>query len=714
MQKTREHLIERIERVLSLWPEELDRIIRDLAQGILTDLVLGRTQKRAKTRDLWTEWVIHWTEQMRLVHAELHLELALERSERRLLERFQHLLESLGAERANLLTELDETIAWVRRQLERGETEPLPSPKADLVPASSRLSELEALLKTDLESLPQACEVLTAFSARPGRRRVRRLYPRETVLQAFLRTGRQALAQVLEEVESEHRAILQQLERARQVVAFGVELAERNRDPQVAREALQNTLSLLEFSRREAPDWRPAATARMAQMLASVFVESRMLLDRHWLGMFTYLAQQRLHRAAVLALRSAASTLVRALRRLYEILERAFLRFLVRIGWRLEPSVGQVEVITRPLLPQEFIVDLSTKDLPALYRHLFRMEPVQDPRFLVGREREMAAIAEARALWEVGRSVTLIIVGERGSGKTSLINCAVKRVLGDLDVFRGEFRDRMVTEAQVREFLAELIGLADAARLEEFLAAERRVIVLEETERTFLRQVGYYAAIRELQRVIAATCSCTFWILSINQVAFRLLDAVVRLGSSFSHRINAATATRDALREAILIRHNLSGLRLHFAAPPSQNTLSQQLRSFFRGRSDPEALFFDSLAKESAGVFRTAFDIWLGQIESVQAGVLYLKPLVPSDLSPVVDTLDLDDLFTLVAILQHGSLTPEEHALVFQKSVAASRSQMDELLAREIIEPDPLHAGFRVRPEALRLVHEALYRRNLL
>lgn len=94
--------------------------------------------------------------------------------------------------------------------------------------------------------------------------------------------------------------------------------------------------------------------------------------------------------------------------------------------------------------------------------------------------------------------------------------------------------------------------------------------------------------------------------------------------------------------------------------------------------------------------------------------MLYLKPIATPDLSPVIEDLDSDDLFTLVAILQHGSLTPEEHAIVFQRSIAASRAQLDELLAREIIEPDPGRPGLRVRPEATRIVREALYRRNLL
>jgi hypothetical protein len=168
------------------------------------------------------------------------------------------------------------------------------------------------------------------------------------------------------------------------------------------------------------------------------------------------------------------------------------------------------------------------------------------------------------------------------------------------------------------------------------------------------------------------------------------------------------------LREAILLHHNLSGLRLQFALPPAERTLTSRLKNKLRGQADPERMFFDHLAKESAGVFRTAFETWLGQIEAVRSGVLHLKPLAAPDLTPVIADLDQNDLFTLVAVMQHGSLMPDEHAIIFQKSVPAGRAQIDELLAREIIEQDPNRPGFRVRPEALRVVQEALYRRNLL
>jgi hypothetical protein len=696
------------------WPEAAEL---QIAHRVLEKTVWRRKIKPSGAENKRAAYLAHWGEQLRSLETEIKFELALEKSEDRVLKLLQRGIDSLSRERANLLGELEVFENWLQRRLAGDESLQIPPPRTDIVPSSSRLSEFESGYRAVLQSIPQPVRILTKFSRLPRRSgKPKEFKPAETAFDAYLRAGRDEVALVLQEVELEHQRVVQGIERAREVVSFGLSEIESNgkRDTQIMQEALQNALSLLEFQRKETPAELNESNARLTRTIAAVFDDNRTVLGRNRLGVFAYLGQQGVREAAEIGWQN----LVQGTKRLVGAAIGAFQEmthdFLVYIGWIPETREGISEVIKRPFLPQEFTADLSAKDLPAIYRRLFRFDPVQDPRFLVGREREMEAIAEARAMWETGRPVAVLVIGERGSGKTSLINCAVKRPLEGLDVVRGEFGERLSNAAQLREFLARLLGDADPENIESSLNERRRVVILEELERSFLRQIGHYAAMRELQRLIAATCRSTLWVVVTNQIAFQFLDASVALGQSFSHRVNAASASRDALHDAILLRHNLSGLRLQFSLPPEERTLANRARNVLRGHADPEKIFFDQLAKESVGIFRTAFEIWLGQIDVVQAGAMLMNPLSAPDLAPVISALDLDDLFTLVAVLQHGSLKPEEHATIFQKNLASSRAQIDELLAREIIEPDPGRPGFRVRPEALRVVKEALYRRNLL
>ena len=679
-------------------------------------LPLGCAAERT-FRKAYAVFSAHWDMQGRAAESELQLERSIEQVEDGILNLASGCLKGVGEELRDLQGEIDGALAWLRSLASFEQDGDFPLPKVDVVPAASRMADLESSLRAVLERLPMASDILASFTAQPVRRfRFRQLRPRETMQQAFSRRGRMEILELLEKVESEHHAIVQQIERARQVIAFARETAKSGAEdePQVAQEAVRNSLSLLEYYRNEPPEWCSKADPKLGQILASAIVENRLILGMGRLGVLTYLTRQGLRRALVLAGRRLGGSLGRGLVRSFRILERAVLKVLIGIGWKPAPSDDLVDVVVRQYLPEEFTVDLASKDLPVLYRRLFRFNPLQDPRFLVGRETEMAAIAEARSLWEASRPVAVLLVGQRGSGKTSLINCALQRLLEGHETLRGEFNRRLVTAAELRVFLGDLFRTGDAADLETFLNSRRRIVILEELERSFLRQVGHYGAVRELLRVIAATSSSTLWILAVNQVAFRFLDAAVMLGQSFSHRINAGTASRDDMRKAILLRHNLSGLRLKIGAPPLHAGISQRLRRSLGRRDNPESHFFDVLARESAGVFRSAFEIWLGQIESIQGGALHVKALSPPDLAGIIDDLTLEDLFTLVAILQHGGLTIEEHAIIFQNSDTISRAQLNGLQAREIIEADPARQGFRVRPEAMRVVREALYQRNLL
>jgi hypothetical protein len=186
------------------------------------------------------------------------------------------------------------------------------------------------------------------------------------------------------------------------------------------------------------------------------------------------------------------------------------------------------------------------------------------------------------------------------------------------------------------------------------------------------------------------------------------------LDQRFSHRIETASVSRADLESAILTRHNLSGLRLRFATRHEGSGRWDRWRQMLLGHREPRELFFRGLASQSRGIYRTALEIWLAHIECVEAGQVYLEPITAPDLSQTFAELDLDDLFSLVAIMQHGSLTPEEHALVFECSQDKSRTQLRELEARDLLEPDPNHSGLRLRPEALPVIKEALFRKNLL
>ncbi|MBM3744743.1 MAG: hypothetical protein FJW34_02965, partial [Acidobacteria bacterium] len=417
-------------------------------------------------------------------------------------------------------------------------------------------------------------------------------------------------------------------------------------------------------------------------------------------------ASQELNRLAAAGARRSARATAAAARQFREWI-------LLQVGW-LTPPRAKLEAVTlRPHLGGALPVESRTRELPMIYQRLFRLAPVEDPRFLVGREEELMGLAAAAAQWRAGRAASVLVVGARGSGKTSLLNCAVAGILAQAPIVRGQFSGRMTTAEQLHRFLRELFGVTGQGELMAALTEPPRVVIVEELERTFLRVVNGFGALRELLDLICATSVSTLWVLSINETAFRYLDAVLELSRCFSHRITAMFVERQDLTNAILQRHNLSGLRLEFTPVPRKEPRLRLLRRGLGLEQDLQELFFEALFRHSEGIFRSAFERWKACIESVEGGAVRMRQPLAPNYEPLRRELGQQDGFLLQAVIQHGGLTVEEVARVLDLSQTEARRAVDRLQALEILEPEPDGLGLRVQPEAGLFVRDFLHRQNL-
>jgi hypothetical protein len=210
------------------------------------------------------------------------------------------------------------------------------------------------------------------------------------------------------------------------------------------------------------------------------------------------------------------------------------------------------------------------------------------------------------------------------------------------------------------------------------------------------------------------TSRSVLWILGVNKTAFSYLNAATGLDRYFSHRINAAAVEPDTLSEAILLRHNLSGMRLRFVHAPRQRALVRRVQRLLGLDRPARDRFFSALYEQSEGIYRSAFEIWHACIDHADGGVLTMSFPPEPDFGTLVRELSRDDLFALQAILQHGSLLVEEHAAIFGCSQQTSDMLFEGLVDRGLLEPEPQAPGWRVRSEAGYIVRKALYGVNLL
>jgi hypothetical protein len=545
------------------------------------------------------------------------------------------------------------------------------------------------------------------------RPRLRRVAIRGRFLKTFDRYARTPMREIVEHSSQMTARAVRDAEQSKEMIAYWSEASQGRpgEASQLIEEARQNAMiALVEEPpaiSREQLEGEAAAAIRTWHQSGSLALEAA---QDGWFALLQRPRARSALPAAVEMLRLQGQT---ALQRGGHWATARIERVMESVGGRVPAHPALPPVIRRTTLRDTLSLPAAKRELPPLYRLLFPLTPVEDRRFLVGRDQELAGLEQAVTDWASGKFAACLLMGARGSGKTSLLNCAVRETLTSHRLIRAEFHRRLLEPEQLDAFLRNLLALGNDADLDAAFAAERRVLILEEGERIFLRRVDGFAAVYHLMHLIHRTAATTLWIIVMNDKSFRVLDAATQLHRVFSHRINAMSVSRSDLETAILERHRLSGLRLEFAPPPAGDPRVNRVKRWIGLEDSPQKLFFDSLLQQSEGVFRSAFELWLSSIERVEGDTIHIRqPLDPS-FHRFRSELAQDEQFTLLVIQEHGSLTEEELAEVVCEPQSASRGRTERLTALGLIERDPEHPGLRVRPEAQRFVNDLLRRANL-
>ena len=383
--------------------------------------------------------------------------------------------------------------------------------------------------------------------------------------------------------------------------------------------------------------------------------------------------------------------------------------------------------------------DEYPRGLPVVYRRLFSLDPLADARLLAGREDALAAVATAWDRRATGEAKSLVVIASPGAGVTSFLNVVTSRLTEEApDGVRRRFTTRVRTEARLAGCLARWLGLGDAGDLDSF--ADRVLeappgsvpgfAILEATEHLHMRAPGGAGLFERLLTFMSRTESSVFWIVAMTSSAWQLVE---KRAPAFVHdveRVTLGELSPEALRQAVLARHRLSGLPLRFAEPHDRGAAlwrrARRLRGADRQEQLIEADFFQRLHRLSQGSPRLALFHWLRSADFVTAkGSLLVQPL--STLDAGVEGLDGTQGFALKAILDHGTLTSDEYREIARTSGPESLHILRSLEECRVIEEvsdaglespsgdaPPRTPRYRIRPLMIGAVAAHLRARNIL
>jgi Kef-type K+ transport system membrane component KefB len=377
---------------------------------------------------------------------------------------------------------------------------------------------------------------------------------------------------------------------------------------------------------------------------------------------------QKALEAALLRLRALGGTVARApaadgegrtlldrLSLLVEELGRRLRRAARRLGLAAE-RWGLRELWSRQMLDTGDAQQLrramehlrSAGDAPSAYARLFRLTPLRDRRLSVANQELLAEVVAAEREWLRGGPGTVLIVGDPGTGKTTLLNlCQVE--LSAPRVIRPE-TVRPRREVGVMQALAYEVGRrAQREDLGGALASHRTVVLLDDLEQWLEPTHEGIRSLRSLLDLIGSTRSNVAWIVTVSG---QFLDAwrdVVDVRAMFATVIDMEPLSADMLRRVVEARHAASGLELAHR---------HRLLRVPLGRFGQEAqVSFRVLRAASRGNLSAALAAWPRYLRFEEERVVVqperlLRERVPSlaGLPPVARA-------ALILLLRHGAMS---------------------------------------------------------
>ncbi len=365
------------------------------------------------------------------------------------------------------------------------------------------------------------------------------------------------------------------------------------------------------------------------------------------------------------------------------------------------------------------------RGLPTAYLKHFEFTPLSDEEIFLALDEEFEQINYAIRRWQEKRQSSFLIYGHRGFGKTTLMNMARQQLFTNDLITHETIREKIVTPLALRGYLATLLDLENVRDFEAMadilLAGPPRVVLLEDCNHLFFRNIDGLEAIRYLFWLVARTNHHVLWGIGLNRSSYDFLNQALPLHELFYIQVRLRPRSGEELRRLIMMRHNQSGISLNYEHnKENEKALRRQskvLRQRRFGRVNlQEALeltFFDLLATTCAGNISTAFYYWLRALEVQSPDRYVVHPFEALNLSLIRDFTQTQ-AFLLVALLQHEYLTPSEIANILDMDEIETRLELEILQNHNILEADTEQETFVVNPVVQKDVCDMLESRNLL
>ncbi|MEZ4441598.1 MAG: cation:proton antiporter [Polyangiaceae bacterium] len=371
----------------------------------------------------------------------------------------------------------------------------------------------------------------------------------------------------------------------------------------------------------------------------------------------------------------------RYLRRVRDAIGAAVERVTAEIGrvlpivHRLDETVDQAAAIRRR------VDRWSETHATAAYLRHFGDKPLNEKRYFAVRQEALQGLLDAEARWLEGGPSSILIVGERGSGKTSLLNLA-QIDLSASSVLRVSPLSANAPRTSLLDALAYELGCRPMRRaVERALRSRKRTVLIDDLHRWFPAEPTSIDELDELVDVMVKTQRTTCWVAAVDASVLDTWQEILAFRRVFSTVVTLGPLSVEEVTRVIERRHMASARAL--ALPESR--FYALLRKL--GRSSEHEVVYRVLRGVSRGNLSEVITTWRRIVSQREDGVVEpdLRRLVDTGLSWNLDLAPVE-VAVLRVLSRSGPTTEEGLARQLELSLHHLRRHLSFLLAAGLVD----------------------------
>lgn len=322
--------------------------------------------------------------------------------------------------------------------------------------------------------------------------------------------------------------------------------------------------------------------------------------------------------------------------------------------------------------------EVAINKLPYIYQRLFKIEPLKSFELFIGRNKPAEMLLSAYTKWKEGRFAPVVIIGEKGSGKTTIINWFLKTKIHNEQVIYLDLHEVNKTPEMFYHEIEALV--ADKRNATASPSSSRNTILaIDGLARLFTTEINGFTYLMKTMKLISETNSQVFWIVSAHLYSWHYIDKSFKISDYFAYHIKLTDIKAEDLKQIIKKRHNISGFRLIYESVPAKKSFVRSNKSNTeKTQAELEDAYFKSLTEFNNNNLSQAFLYWLRSTSKVENDTIYIRQISEIK-NNFIKSISLPKMITLKNILLLNGITIEGYARKFNQHPELSKLHLDQM-----------------------------------